>query len=132
MNTLQEALFKAMLQEGWFSQSDGDVEFSLGYFGWVHNSENEWFEVSRAFCETIDAYDANYDWGTNIVPDWFAGVYFAELLDTGVIRIIRMGDVTPNRSSVWDMRHNVAVKAARKRFDNQVEAFIEYNNDSGE
>lgn len=58
MDTAQEALFRAMLNEGWFTASDGDVEASPGFFGYVTNEVAEIPEILDAFEETVDAYGA--------------------------------------------------------------------------
>ena len=129
MDTAQEALFKAMLQNDWFTKSDGDVEFSLGYFGYVHNHDSDWFEVSQAFCEVLEVYAPELELGA-AAPEWFVGVFFAEIISTGVIRIIKLGDCLPNVTGTYDFANNPAMREARKRFDTNVEAFIEYNNES--
>lgn len=42
MDTAQEALFRAMLTDGWFTASDGDVDSPTGYFGYVTNTLAEY------------------------------------------------------------------------------------------
>ncbi len=56
MRTSLEALFYDMMNNGWFIDSDGDVESHVGYFGYVNNTSRELFEIRQNFCETIDAY----------------------------------------------------------------------------
>lgn len=56
MDTKLEALFRAMLNGGWFTKSNGDVESPLGYFGYVINEKADLFELYQAFEDTINAY----------------------------------------------------------------------------
>lgn len=41
MDTSVEALFRDMMNNGWFIDSDGDVESHVGYFGYVNNTKRE-------------------------------------------------------------------------------------------
>ena len=56
MDTSVEALFRDMMNDGWFIESDGDVDSRVGYFGYVNNTRRELFEIRQNFCETIGAY----------------------------------------------------------------------------
>lgn len=56
MDTSVEALFRDMMNNGWFMESDGDVDSHVGYFGYVNNTGSELFEIRQNFCETIGAY----------------------------------------------------------------------------
>jgi hypothetical protein len=56
MNTAREALFKAMLQHGWFTASGGSDESPLGIFGYVINTQPELKELYEAFEDVIKAY----------------------------------------------------------------------------
>ena len=129
MNTVQEALFKAMLQEDWFTASDGDVEWSLGYFGWVHNHPSEWFEVSQAFCEVIEAYDPELELG-GAAPEWFTGVFTARINSDGIISITKIGDADASVTNTYDFAHNRHVAVAQRWFADTVHDFIDYNNES--
>ena len=131
MDTAQEALFKAMLQNDWFTASDGETDFSLGYFGYVHNHPDEWFEVSQNFCEVLSAYAPDLELGAK-APEWFSGVFFASINDQGVIRIEKVGDVLEQVTSTYDFAHNRHVVAARYRFDRTVEDYIDWNNTNEE
>jgi hypothetical protein len=83
MDTAQEALFKAMLNEGWFIASDGDVESPTGYFGYVANRENELAEIREAFSDTLDAYGP-------VADEDLIGAWIASIASTGVISIRSM------------------------------------------
>jgi len=56
MDTSVEALFRDMMNNGWFMESDGDVGSHVGYFGYVNNTKRELFEIRQNFYETIGAY----------------------------------------------------------------------------
>lgn len=80
MDTAQEALFRAMLSEGWFTASDGDVESPTGVFGYVINRDIELREVREAFSETIEVYG-------DVSDDDLIGSWVAVIGSTGRIRI---------------------------------------------
>jgi hypothetical protein len=135
MDTLQEALFKAMLNNDWFTASDGDVEFSLGYFGYMANSAADWYEVYHAFEDTIKAYNSPaVELGTNDawVKENFVGVWFASIKDQGIIRISRIGDYDPTGIAHIGIAPTAEVKAAQKRFEDSQRDFIDWNNETGE
>ncbi|HPE52969.1 MAG TPA: hypothetical protein PK852_02520 [Mesotoga prima] len=69
MMTALEALLKSMLQQGWFTASDGDVESPLGYFGWTWVVEDDLYEIREAFSDVIKAYG---DPGHKLIGNWFA------------------------------------------------------------
>ena len=93
MDTLQEALFKAMLNHDWFTDSDGDVESPDGYFGYVVNEPGCWDGVEDAFSDTIRGYsEISPDLMGNWIDNNFYGVWFASINSDGIIRISRMGD----------------------------------------
>lgn len=56
MDTPQEALFRQMMLDGWFTESDGDSDSHVGYFGYVSNIENELPQLRAEFAETIKVY----------------------------------------------------------------------------
>lgn len=82
MNTAFEALMKAMLQHGWFTKSDGDVDSPLGYFGYVTNALSELELIYDAFEDTVDIYGYPSD-------DDMVGSFFAMIHSSGVIHIVR-------------------------------------------
>ena len=95
MDTLQQALFRAMLNNGWFTDSDGDVESPTGYFGYVVNERGDWNGVFDAFSDTLVAYGIENLPGGNI-QTWlsqnFYGVWSAMINSNGIIQIHRHGD----------------------------------------
>lgn len=99
MDTLQEALFRAMLNNGWFTDSDGDVESPTGYFGYVVNERGEFggdFDgVYDAFRDVIDTY-AKDELEPNNSGKWlyqnFYGVWSAMINSDGIIKIYKHGD----------------------------------------
>lgn len=56
MDTKVEALFRAMMNGGWFTATNGDVESPTGFFGYVTNLKADLFELYQAFEETTNAY----------------------------------------------------------------------------
>jgi hypothetical protein len=82
MNTAREALFKAMLQHGWFTASGGSDESPLGIFGYVINTQPELKELYEAFEDVIKAYGKPND-------EDVIGNFFAYLNGNGVIHIYR-------------------------------------------
>ena len=82
MDTAKEALFRAMLNHGWFIKSDGDVECPLGYFGYVNNEQNELRSIYDAFEDTVKAYGEPDD-------EDVVGNFFAYINSNGTIHIYR-------------------------------------------
>lgn len=80
MNTAFEALMKDMLLHGWFTKSGGSVESPLGYYGYVTNTQQDLFELRKAFSETIDAYGG-------VADEDLIGSFFAHINSNGVIFI---------------------------------------------
>lgn len=118
MDTVQEALFKSMLNNRWFTQSDGDVEFSLGYFGYVHNHPSELKQIREEFEDVLGTYGS-------IADEQIVGVWWAQIRSTGVIYIEKLGDVPAEVTSMYDMSTNPAVKQAEKKFDSCVRDYEE-------
>jgi hypothetical protein len=85
MDTALEALFKDMLNNGWFTKSDGDVESPFGYFGYVINTEAELWELFQAFEDTIECY------GQPLSED-VIGSFIAYINSDGIITIERMAN----------------------------------------
>lgn len=56
MDTSVEALFRDMMNDGWFIESDGDVDSHVGYFGYVDNKKEELAEILQAHEDTVEAY----------------------------------------------------------------------------
>lgn len=107
MDTAQQALFRVMLQDGWFTESDGDVESPTGFFGYVVNQPQDYAEVSAAFTDVIDAYG-------EVTGDDFAGVFVAWINSDGVITIDRVGDV--GSQSSFGIPDTATVREARVWF----------------
>ena len=93
MDTLQEALFRAMLNEGWFTDSSGDVESPTGYFGYMVNQDGDWLEIVRNFQEVLTQYQSTLDdsnkW--DLARDFY-GVWSAYIDSNGIIHIHKHGD----------------------------------------
>lgn len=77
MLTAQEILFRSMMTEGWFTSTDGDMDFGR-FFGWVHNDPNEVDEIREAFSEVLE------DIGREVYDDEIIGSYFVVWFDTGI------------------------------------------------
>lgn len=56
MDTPLQALFRAMMNDGWFTKTDGDVDSFTGYFGYMTNTQAELKEIREAFSEIIQMY----------------------------------------------------------------------------
>lgn len=121
MDTEQESLFKAMLNNAWFTKSDGDVESPTGYFGWMVNHPSDWFEVAQNFIEVIT------DPGDMKPPEWFVGVWYASIDSNGIIHIERLGNIDGSSTSMHEMAFNPAVKAARDKFAIDQNKFNSWN-----
>lgn len=85
MDTALEALFKDMLNNGWFTKSDGDVESPFGYFGYVTNEAAELPELYDAFETVIKAYGKPND--NDVI-----GSFIAYINSDGIITIERLGE----------------------------------------
>src|SRR6185295_6501892 len=123
MDTAQEALFKAMLNSDWFSQSNGNTECSLGHFGWVHNHPSEVSAIRTEFEDVIKVYGP-------IADEQIVGVWWASINSNGIIRISKLGDVSGSVTNMYDFAHNPAVNEAKKRYVDTVYDYIEWANES--
>lgn len=56
MRTAREALFSAMVNDGWACESTGDIEAPTGYFAWMTNAPDELDEIREAFEDIIQVY----------------------------------------------------------------------------
>lgn len=56
MRTAIEALFDAMVNDGWANESSGNIEAPTGHFARISNSDNELAEVLQAFEDVTDDY----------------------------------------------------------------------------
>jgi hypothetical protein len=56
MRTAIEALFDAMVSDGWANESSGDTEAPTGWFARISNSAAELGEVTDAFSDVIEVY----------------------------------------------------------------------------
>lgn len=104
MDTALEALFKAMLTNEWFINSDGNVEAPTGYFGYVNNTEAELSEIYDAFSDIVEAYGVPAN--TEIV-----GSFVARINDQGIIYIYR----------------TTTQALAKEWFDDQVSEYIKWD-----
>ena len=136
MDTLQEALFRAMLNNDWFTDSDGDVESPTGYFGYVVNSRNDWNdEFYSAFGDTIAAYVGDTfstpDYAENWIRANFCGVYSAYIDSNGIIHIYKHGDYvrTPGVACMG-IEVTRPVQHAMQAFKNRVSEFSEWDDDN--
>lgn len=121
MDTTQEALFKAMLSDGWFTESDGNVESPTGYFGYVHTHANEVNDVRDAFSHVINLYG-----GQEAISDSeIAGVYVARINDQGIIFITKMGGAN-SAGLAW--ANDDATKLAQRWFATHMDEFEEWEN----
>lgn len=134
MDTLQEALFRAMLNGDWFTDSDGDVEAPTGYFGYVVNAREDWSsEFLSAFEDTIKAY-APHNWEHDDVyrDNWirnnWVGVWSAYINSNGIITIYRHGGYvrTPG-VAVLGIEVTPVVRAAQRWFKNEVTRYNKWN-----
>ena len=136
MDTLQEALFRAMLNNDWFTASDGDVESPTGYFGYVVNDRSDWSsEFLSAFEDTITIYAPNGFDNPDQADIWirnnFVGVYSAYINSDGIISIYKHGDYvrTPGVACMG-IEVTRPVQHAMQTFKNRVSEFSEWNIDS--
>lgn len=90
MDTAQEAIYRAMVNDGWLTDSADDGEG--GYAGFVTNTGAEWAEVADAFSDVIDTY------GAPLITE-FIGSWVVSINSDGVIRIVR----TPNDRAARDL-----------------------------
>lgn len=77
-----------MLNNDWFTDSDGNVESPQGYFGWVFNEEGDNLTASNkefmsAFGEVISAYGWPYH-------EHLIGVFVASINSDGIIFIQKL------------------------------------------
>lgn len=86
MDTSLEALFKAMIGNGWFINSNGDVEAPCGYFGYTNQTHAELEEIYEAFSDTVEAYGKPSD-------DDIVGSFFAYIDSNGIISIEKFDSV---------------------------------------
>lgn len=133
MDTLQEALFRAMLNDGWFTDSDGDVEAPTGYFGYTVNAREDWnSEFYSAFGDTIAAYVGDTfstpDYAENWIRANFCGVYSAYINSNGIITIYRHGDYVQTPGvAVLGIEVTPVVRAAQRWFKNEVTRYNKWN-----
>ena len=137
MDTLQEALFKDMLNGGWFTDSNGDVESPTGFFGYVVNQQGDWSpEFVSAFEDTIAAYGGDTDLSPESAERWreknFYGVWSAMINSDGIIKIYKHGDYvrTPG-VAVMGLELTGPVRGAQCWFNAQSKRYSKWM-DSGE
>lgn len=105
MDTNFEAMMRAMLNTGWFTRSDGDVESPLGYFGYCINEKKDLFLLRQTFQEVIGAYGDPSD-------EELIGNFYASIYTTGTIYIYRKD--TPQE--------------AKEAFENIQSEYLEWSN----
>ena len=116
MDTLQQALFRAMLIDEWFAQSSGDTESPVGYFGWVANHSGEWGDVADAFDDVIREYGAgDLSEDSEWVREHFLGTWYASINSDGIIRIEKLGGAD-------------AARRAKERFNRDQRDYIDWSN----
>lgn len=79
MDTAIQALFKAMLLNGWTVHSAGSDAYGA-VFGVMHNYESEIPEILSAFSEITDVYGVPY-------ADQIVGNFIVTIPDTGAVQI---------------------------------------------
>ena len=95
MDTALESLFKAMMSEGWFINSDGNVDSPQGYFGYVTNTEAELSEIYDAFSDVVEVY------GVPATED-IVGSFYASIDSNGIIHIYNMGNYSTMAKDAFD------------------------------
>lgn len=85
MDTEIESLFRSMLLQEWFTQTEGDSEAPTGFFGWTWNTKGEVGSIKEAFEDTINMYGSPTD--EEIIGNFFVyinsdGNIFIERYDT--------------------------------------------------
>lgn len=119
MDTAQEALFRVMLNHGWFTESDGDVESPTGYFGYVVNGASELADIRREFADVITAYGDPAD-------NEITGVYSACIDSNGSIYIHRHGDYVRTNTAVLGIEPTMPVRHAMLTFANRQAEYTEW------
>ena len=102
MDNSLEALFKAMLTDSWFINSDGNVESPQGYFGYVNNTEAELSEIYDAFSDIVEVY------GTPATED-IVGSFYASIDSNGIIHIFSFATQSQAKSA-FDMAVSEYIK----------------------
>ena len=127
MDTFQEALFRDMLCNGWFCESDGDVESNTGYFGWMANSPGDWNpEFESAFSDTIETYGADTEINDEWLKENFVGVWTARINSNGIITIRRVGDYDEFGMGV---KSTLEVRSARLWFEEMQSIYLAWAGD---
>ena len=114
MDTAMEALFKAMLNDGWFTESDGSVDSPTGYFGWTLIQAGDVKEILDAFDQTVSAH------GT---PENIVGVWYAWINSDGIIRYTRIGDIGDIKDPYLGIPNTPNVQKARNFYNQNVRTF---------
>jgi len=133
MDTLQEAIFKAMLNHDWFTDSDGNVDSPTGYFGYVVNSRNDWNdEFYSAFGDTIAAYVGDTfstpDYAENWIRNNFCGVFVARIDSNGIVTIRKVGEYKRTVGvPVLGIEITPVVAEAQKWFRDATESYNEWD-----
>lgn len=91
MKTAIEALFQAMVTDGWACESDGMVDAPTGHFAWVTNNPQDWSMVADAFADTLALY------GEPDLPE-FVGSFLIVEDSQGFVHITRYPTETAVRA----------------------------------
>ena len=132
MDTLQEALFRDMLNNGWFTNSNGDVESPTGFFGYVVNTHGDWSpEFVSVFEDTIAAYGGDTDLSPESAERWreknFYGVWSAYIDSDGIINIYKHGGyVRTVGVPVFGIELTQPVRHAMQTFRNRSDEYQEW------
>lgn len=102
MDTALEALFRAMLTNDWFINSDGNVEAPTGYFGYVYNNLSELPEIYEAFSDVIEGYGKPDD-------EDIVGSFYASIDSNGIIHIVSFATQSQAKSA-FDMALSEYIK----------------------
>lgn len=103
MDTAQEALFRAMLNNGWFVKSDGNVNTPHGYFGYMVNISAEVPDIYDAFESITEAYGRCH-------RDDLIGAYFARITSDGMI----------------DIRKYITANEAQAEFETSLKEYLKW------
>ncbi len=85
MDTATEALFRAMLSQGWLTDTDGDASEYYQAFGWTTIEPAEVPEILEAFADVSDVY------GVPALDD-IVGAFVVILTDQGFVHLHRTAD----------------------------------------
>lgn len=97
MRTSIEALFESMVNDGWFTATDGNVESPTGHFAYVTNTVDEVASILDAFAESVDTYGVP-------ATDDIVGSFVVVTDDQGFIAIHRYANDRDARSAFQSLQ----------------------------